>query len=826
MNFTEPVSKAALQWVITNALPDMDQTGRNEHLGARLRKMMSLVKDDRLEVRYGKKLFDKDGEAHGRDYSSLPMSFQNLHRPIRNALVNHYIATSGKRVVDIDVVNAHPVMFIQLCDRYDVEADMSAIERYITHRKPILDMIQRDFGCDYEKAKMLPLAVFNYGDIKGWAFRNGMDIDIDALKDTEAHRYISEFIQQHRACVNELMALSPPLVSLAKHSLAKDEKAINKKSIAKRFIHGMLTISEDQVLHAMIEYIKASHADATIISKMYDGCIVQCESDIDMNAIKRHVEGHTEFVLDFVVKPFATPISIPTDLPDLPDFSDDIDDLAWSYDHKRAAVFCKKVIGDTIIHLSDGFGWFMFKQPRWFSVSDVQVRKLIISEVAPLVSGRLEELSAESHELAKILERNKDDEAAATRFKNLSTTSTQVRKLETTLNTTCHQSGIITQMTSMYEEAGRGREWYENLDTNKHLIGFEDGVYDLTTKSFRDGRPEDLVSMSCGHHIADVRSEDQAVRSEILGVLRDMMASDEEFELMFSTLASGAFGFTVNDSFNIWAGPGGNGKGVVKALTKAMLGSYFLEANTNTFLKQQHKSNPTAATPHVVALDKKRCIMSSEANPDDEIDIAFMKALTGADDIQARDLHKSLITVSIHATFVLMFNAVPSIQDESDGIKRRLRMLEFPFKYTDEPSGPREKKKDGPLRSRFSGKKYGAQFLAMCIDRFNQTGLDFPIPETCQELAKTFLGENDVFGAFMEEYYEVTSVATERVKPNEILEFLKANRTYQDQLRINRIQDLCSRLRNKGYRIVPTRGYNRVNVRRKDMAEEDDVVED
>eukprot|EP00873_Tetraselmis_striata_P000214 jgi/Tetstr1/420478/TSEL_011591.t1 len=770
--------------------------------------------DDRLEVRYGKKLFDKDGEAHGRDYSSLPLSFQNLHRPIRNALVNHYIKTSGKRVVDIDVVNAHPVMFIQLCERYDIDADFSAIERYIAHRKPVLDMIQRDFGCDYEKAKMLPLAVFNYGDVAAWAYRNGLDIDINALKDTEAHRYISEFIDQHRVCVTELMALSPPLVSLAKHSLAKDEKPINKKAIAKRFIHAMLTISEDQVLYSMIDYITANH-DTVIVSKMYDGCIVQCEADIDMSALKRHVEEQTEFVLDFVVKPFTTPISIPTVLPDLPDFSDDVDDLARNYDHHIAALFCKKVIGDSIIHLSDGFGWFMFQQPRWFAVSDVQVRKLIISEVAPLVSGRLEALGAESRQLVKILENNKEDEATGEHLKLLALTSKEVGKLLKTLNTTSHQSNIITQLTSMYEEAGRGREWYQSLDSNKHLIGFEDGVYDLATKSFRDGRPDDLISMSCGHRIADVRTEDQAVRSEILGVLRDMMPSEEEFDLMFSTLATGAFGYTVNDSFNIWVGPGGNGKGVVKALCAATFGGYFLEANTNTFLKHHQKASPTAPTPHVVALDKKRCVMSSEANSDDEIDIAFMKAVTGGDRLQARDLNKSLISVSIHSTFVLMFNAVPSVQDDSDGIKRRLRMLEFPFRYVDAPADSNEKQIDYSLRDRFAADNYGAQFMGMCIERFNHTGLQFPIPDSCAQLAQAFLGENDVFGAFMREFYEVTQERRERIKPNEILQFLKSNNTYQDQLKITRLQDLCSRLRNKGYKVIPTDGYNRVNVKRK-----------
>eukprot|EP00873_Tetraselmis_striata_P034700 jgi/Tetstr1/454964/TSEL_041825.t1 len=813
--FFEPVSKAALQWAIANCLPHIDQSGRNEHMGVRLLRMLALVKDDRLEVRYTKKLLDKDGAGHGRDYSCMPLSFQNLHRPIRNALINHYMQTSGKRVVDIDVVNAHPEMFVQLCDRYDVESDFSSIQRYITHRKAVVDMIQRDYGCDYEQAKSLPLAILNYGDESAWAYRNGLTIDEAAVRDTEAMRFVHAFLSEHRACVAELMRASAGLVSLAKQSLLHEGVTPCKKTIPKRYIHCLLTISEDQVLHSVIDHIKANHEGPTIVAKMYDGCVVECEADIDLAALKRHVEDQTDFVLDFVVKPFDSPISIPTDLPDLPDFSDDVDSLALGYDRHRAALFCKKVIGDSIIHLSDGLGWFMFQQPRWFAVSDVQVRKLIISEVAPLVVGRLEALDAESRQLAKILEKNNDDEAVTARLKHLAETISKVGKLRKTLNTTSHQSGIITQLTSMYEEAGRGREWYESLDSKKHLIGFEDGVYDLTAKSFRDGRPDDLISMSCGHRIADVRAEDPDVRSEIMWVMRDMMPSDEEFDLMFSTLSSGAFGFTVGDSFNIWAGPGGNGKGVVKALSAATFGGYFLEANTNTFLKQHHKSNPTTATPQVVALDKKRCIMSSEANHDDEIDIAFMKAVTGGDSLQARDLHKSLVTVSIHATFVLMFNAVPSVQDDSDGIKRRLRMLEFPFRYVDAPAATNEKQIDYSLRDRFGAKNYGAQFMAMCIDRFNEAGLQFPVPETCKQLAQTFLGENDVFGAFMREYFEVTSERKERLKPNEILQLLKGNNTYQDQLQITRLQDLCSCLRNKGYHIIPTDGYNRVNVKRK-----------
>ena len=815
--FHEPISKAALKWVIDNELPGVSLTGRNKHLDVRLKKMLALIKDDALEVHYCKKLFDKNGEGHGRDYSSLPLSFQNLHRPIRNALINHYIATSGNRVVDIDVVNCHPEMFIQLCDRYHVEADFTAIERYITSRQSVLDMTQRDFGCDYEQAKALPLAVFNCGGLSGWAHKHDVEINLSdkAIRSTEAYKYISELIKQHLACVDELMTYSPKLVSLAKHSLARDEKDINKKSIAKRFIHSLLTISEDQVLHSMLGYIKANHDDATVISKMYDGSIVQCEEDIDMAAIKRHVESETGFVLDFVVKPFVSSISIPTNLASLPDYDDRIDKLARDPNEKLAAMFSKDILGSQILHLSDGFGWFLFQQPRWISVAETQLRRLIIERVCPIIQARYEACDVQTKAFATSMDDSDENKQALEDMEEL-------RKLLCGLkfkfDSTCFQSNVMTQLKAMYELPGGGREWYESLDVNKHLVGFNDGVYDLKSNTFREGTPEDMISMSCGHSIADVKSVVPEVRSEIINALRDMVASDEEFELLFSTLASSVFGYTVGDTFNLWAGPGGNGKGVVKALAKSMLGSYFLEANTSTFLKQNKKSNPSDASPQIVVMDKKRCIMSSEANNDDEIDIALMKSITGGDNIQARDLHKSMVNISIHATLILMFNAIPAAQDDSDGIKRRLRMLEFPYSFCDSPSGEFEKPIDYSLRDRFATSAYGCQFLGLCIERFNESGVHFPVPQTCRDLAMQYLGENDVFGEFMKEFYEVTSEPCERLKPTDILRDLKSNRTYQDQLQINRAQDLCSRLRNKKFQIVTYRGYSRVNVKRKASA--------
>jgi phage/plasmid-associated DNA primase len=38
------------------------------------------------------------------------------------------------------------------------------------------------------------------------------------------------------------------------------------------------------------------------------------------------------------------------------------------------------------------------------------------------------------------------------------------------------------------------KEFAKKLDDNKHLIAFNNGVYDTLTQTFRDGHPDDYIS--------------------------------------------------------------------------------------------------------------------------------------------------------------------------------------------------------------------------------------------------------------------------------------------------------------------------------------------
>ena len=42
------------------------------------------------------------------------------------------------------------------------------------------------------------------------------------------------------------------------------------------------------------------------------------------------------------------------------------------------------------------------------------------------------------------------------------------------------------------------KDFMDKLDENHYLFSFKNGVLDLKTGQFRDGRPEDFISLCCG----------------------------------------------------------------------------------------------------------------------------------------------------------------------------------------------------------------------------------------------------------------------------------------------------------------------------------------
>jgi hypothetical protein len=111
----------------------------------------------------------------------------------------------------------------------------------------------------------------------------------------------------------------------------------------------------------------------------------------------------------------------------------------------------------------------------------------------------------------------------------------------------------------------------ETLDANTFLIGLENGVYDLKEGCFRDGRPEDRVSVSTGNDYPDFDENDVDIGNEtssiqevqeIFDFMKQVFPIPDTRRYMWICLSSYLQGYNTDEKFHIWTGTGGNGNHV------------------------------------------------------------------------------------------------------------------------------------------------------------------------------------------------------------------------------------------------------------------------
>jgi len=95
----------------------------------------------------------------------------------------------------------------------------------------------------------------------------------------------------------------------------------------------------------------------------------------------------------------------------------------------------------------------------------------------------------------------------------------------------------------------------EKLDSRTHLIGFENGVYDLETMEFREGRPEDYVSMSTKIDYVPYEPEHEA-HEGIYKFVSTIFPKEHIRDYVLKLMGSFLNGGVREEKFHIWTGSG------------------------------------------------------------------------------------------------------------------------------------------------------------------------------------------------------------------------------------------------------------------------------
>jgi len=109
---------------------------------------------------------------------------------------------------------------------------------------------------------------------------------------------------------------------------------------------------------------------------------------------------------------------------------------------------------------------------------------------------------------------------------------------------------LIKNMHSVYRVT-LPSECLSKLDARDDMLGFDDGLYDFKLKVFRDGKPDDMLTLSTGHKYKDVQDCDPEKLEVILMALASLHESDEVFRYVMHFLATPVTGDRPKDTFHI-----------------------------------------------------------------------------------------------------------------------------------------------------------------------------------------------------------------------------------------------------------------------------------
>lgn len=275
----------------------------------------------------------------------------------------------------------------------------------------------------------------------------------------------------------------------------------------------------------------------------------------------------------------------------------------------------------------------------------------------------------------------------------------------------------------------------DNWDRDPWLFGVANGVIDLHTGKLRDGKTEDRITLH-----SDVPFDPNAQCPLWLTKLNEIFQGNQEVVDYFQRVV----GYTLTGStreqcyFNLYGG-GANGKSLVLETLRHILGPYAGAAPFSMFEYRNKASIPS----DVAATEGKRLLTASETDDSIRLNEPRIKSMTGGDKQTARALYKDWKEFESTAKILLAFNHKPEILDDSDGMRRRVRLIPFDRQF-------RPDEQDKTLKEKLQKEAAGILAWAVrgCLE-WQKRGLDEP--RAIVEATEQYRQESDSFGRFISE---------------------------------------------------------------------------
>jgi len=409
-------------------------------------------------------------------------------------------------------------------------------------------------------------------------------------------------------------------------------------------------------------------------------------------------------------------------------------------------------------------GWYIFKNHRWEPDKGLSLRKAISEEMYIIFSKTRDEVMAE-------YTRTTGDEE---RKEFLQKKSTLILNIMNKLRKTNDKNNIMREASELFFD----KDFIINMDTNKYLLCFNNGVVDFRTKTFRDGYPQDYITKTTNINYSEFNKGDEEMYKISLDIetfMNKLFPIPQQNKYMWDHLASCLIGTNKNQTFNIYHGSGSNGKSMLADLMSHTLGQYKGVVPVNLITDKRVSIGGTS--DEIMKLKGIRYAVAQELTKGMKLNEGIMKELTGGDPIQARGLYCESETFYPQFKLVMCTNNLFDIESNDDGTWRRIRRVVYHSKFVDESilnqysDLPYVFPKDKSLEEKLPG--FAPVFASMLVKRAFETD---GIVEDCEVVladSNNYRKGQDHIAAFVAEMICKTDNPKDKVKKAEIVNQFK-----------------------------------------------------
>lgn len=740
---------------------------------------------------------------------SAHISLQNISRRIRHTIARGLM-------VDLDIENAHPTFLLRLCGELDLVAPN--LTRYIHDRNELIQTLLEDkiFSCR-DDAKRAFLTIINGG---GASFSND-------------HNLLKSFAEEMRFIRRRIIDKYPTFLDIAIKVRGK-----NYYNLYGSALNYLLCQKEREILDKMIVFCQTQYHHVEIGALCHDGLMLHYKEDVDYHDLAARMTEHCG--IKIVVKEMDE--VIPTDGLEFLGLDDSYNQLdadiiknantlilsgLWNAFNVKDIVLqlCPRIRDDFKFlqgqKANDGYWYERRHDGRWSQNQDALI-------LARYITLRLTDvLNALIHDVDEVIRRETDDEVLAKRKAG------RKALLKTRF---ISQTSLPTSIIKVLRYDLLDNDIENKIDADSHLIGFDNGVYDLHQNRFRPIGNNDYIRKTTHYNFNPVSNPTKrvfitnfikslfmpryarmvdGVDEGVVGDEEDANAGYDNYLHCLIAFASILLGGNKYQKFYMLIGDGSNGKSTLINLVKKALGDYACNIDISSLVNKKKNNNSTSDLPKTIGC---RILITNESEATDRLNTSFIKNMTGDEEITEREVFSKSVTFKPKFVPFLLTNNLPRLNLDA-AIARRIQVISFSHRFFS-TTEDRDFQEEEFNKTHFLGKNPGLQeklfecaneFMLLLIETYNEHVRDknfITPPQDHLDATANYLHEQDTIAQFIQECCQKTEVRAEFTK------FGLIKSAYLSFSHKNYINEkvLARRLKNEGFDITRTNAGNTWNL--------------